>query len=256
MTAACCSISVSRRPLRSVIRCSVSSRIRAISALDHSRTAWTSSSAWRRRLAASVEERAWIASTWVLASLWSWLSAGRGRSFGGGLHRLRQVGQELVRLARRPDRGGGPGRGWSTAGSRRGPSRSSGQARHPTGSDRSTGRRRTVCRRPRGRVRRWTAVDRGLASARRSCGPSSTEAGIRSGVGRGHASCASPGGRAAGGPGRGRIVVAVGGVMESARGTSGSRRWYRRRRRVAKLGCPADGIRVEAAGAGESGRSR
>ncbi len=61
--APCCSISVSRRPLRAVIFDSVSSRIRAISALDHSRTAATSSSAWRRSVFASVAERSWICST-------------------------------------------------------------------------------------------------------------------------------------------------------------------------------------------------
>jgi hypothetical protein len=71
--AACSSISVSSRPLRAVIFVSVSSRIRAISALDHSRTAATSSSAWRRRVLASVVERSWIFSTYVFASAWNWL---------------------------------------------------------------------------------------------------------------------------------------------------------------------------------------
>ena len=50
------------------MRASVSSRIRAISAFDHSRTAATSSSARRRRLATSSVEAAWISSTTVFAS--------------------------------------------------------------------------------------------------------------------------------------------------------------------------------------------
>jgi hypothetical protein len=56
--------------LRAEIRWSVSSRIRAISALDHSRMAATSSSARRRRSAASVADRSWIASMLALASAW------------------------------------------------------------------------------------------------------------------------------------------------------------------------------------------
>ena len=50
---------------------SVSSRIRAISAFDHSRMPATSSSACARRSAASVAERPWIDSMWVFASAWS-----------------------------------------------------------------------------------------------------------------------------------------------------------------------------------------
>ena len=50
------------------MRCSVSSRIREISAFDQSRMPAMSSSAWRRRSAASVAESVWIASMWVLAS--------------------------------------------------------------------------------------------------------------------------------------------------------------------------------------------
>jgi hypothetical protein len=106
MTAACSSISVSRSALRPVIRCSVSSRIRAISAFDHSRMPATSSSAARRRSAASVADRPWIVSMWVFASPWSWPSARRAGILGGGLHRLRQVGEELVRLLRLAAGGG------------------------------------------------------------------------------------------------------------------------------------------------------
>ena len=62
------SISPSRAVLRVAMRASVSSRIRAISPFDHSRTAATSSSARRRRLAPSSVEAAWISSTTVLAS--------------------------------------------------------------------------------------------------------------------------------------------------------------------------------------------
>jgi hypothetical protein len=50
------------------MRASVSSRILAISAFDHSRTAATSSSARRRSSAASTADAAWISSTTVLAS--------------------------------------------------------------------------------------------------------------------------------------------------------------------------------------------
>jgi hypothetical protein len=67
------SISPSRRDLRVVIWLSVSSRMRAISALDHSRTAATSSSALRRSSVASVAERAWICSTYAFASAWNWV---------------------------------------------------------------------------------------------------------------------------------------------------------------------------------------
>ena len=67
-TRPCWSISPSSAVLRRAMRASVSSRMRAISAFDHSRTAATSSSARRRSSAASTAEAAWISSTTVLAS--------------------------------------------------------------------------------------------------------------------------------------------------------------------------------------------
>ena len=66
--AACDSISRSRTSLRWVMRSSVSSRIRAISAFDHSRIEAMSSSAFLRRSAASSAELAWMLSMWVFAS--------------------------------------------------------------------------------------------------------------------------------------------------------------------------------------------
>ncbi len=68
MTAAKASISPSRACLRAAIRESVSSRMRAISAFDHSRTAATSSSAWRRRPAASSADLERMSSTATFAS--------------------------------------------------------------------------------------------------------------------------------------------------------------------------------------------
>ena len=68
MSAAWASISRSRRALRWVMRSSVSSRIRAISALDHSRMDATSSSACLRSSVASTAVAAWIDSMWALAS--------------------------------------------------------------------------------------------------------------------------------------------------------------------------------------------
>ena len=68
MIAAKASISPSRADLRATMRASVSSRMRAISVLDHSRTAATSSSARRRRPAASSAEPVRISSTATFAS--------------------------------------------------------------------------------------------------------------------------------------------------------------------------------------------
>ena len=211
--------------MRSVIFASVSSRIRAISAFDHSRTAATSSSAARRRSAASVEERPWIVSTWVLASAWSWLRARALGVLGRGLHRLGEVGHELA-SACLP---GGGGRRAPAAGPRTADAAAS-----------PTGRRRPTRRRPRCRVSVGVGGGRGgLGSAvaaaaasslgqpvgrrpadrssarRRACrstgGRSSTEAGIR--VGRRSEPCVVCLSRCAlaGDPGRVRIVVAGGG---------------------------------------------
>ena len=86
------------RPCGAVMRSSVSSRIRAISAFDQSRMPAMSSSAWLRRSAASVGGAA-------VDALDVGLGVGVKRSrvsvrarLGGGLHRLGEVGHELVRL--------------------------------------------------------------------------------------------------------------------------------------------------------------
>ena len=68
MRAACSSRCDSSSPLRVSMRSSVSARMRAISALDHSRTPAMSSSAMRRSSVTSSAERLWTPSTWFLAS--------------------------------------------------------------------------------------------------------------------------------------------------------------------------------------------
>ena len=95
------SISPSSAVLRAAIRASVSSRIRAISAFDHSRIAATSSSAWRRRRRPRRPNAAWISSTTAFASAGKRAIVSSREALGGGLHRPAQVGHELRRPAGR-----------------------------------------------------------------------------------------------------------------------------------------------------------
>ena len=169
----------------------------------------------RRRSAASVAERPWICSTWVLASAWSWRQARVPGVLGGGLHRLREVGEELARLP--AARATAPGRGADSVGGRA-PARRSAPARAPAGVGLLDGRLGAprlgggVGRRPAGRsvgrAGRRPDRSRPVRSLDRSELHGSRKPAL--GVGLGHASCASPG-DALGGPGRVRIVSSGGG---------------------------------------------
>ena len=144
--------------------------------------------------------------------------------FGGGLHRLRQVGEELVRLLagdrgwRRGDRlhlDVGVGR------SVRGRVRLRPGIGDGVAADAGVGRPGRVTGVGRG------VLDRGVVGLGRTVrAPRKPES--ASCVGRGHASCASPGGGYRGLQGLAAFWSRVVGVMESARGTSGAGRWYRR----------------------------
>ena len=210
--APCCSISVSRRPLRAVILVSVSSRIRAISAFDHSRTAATSSSAWRRSVFASVAERSWIFSTWPFASAWNWASVSFRSSSAAVCMAFVRSARNLLGFFGVGARAGSGRRGREVVGGRL----SRGPVRAPARVDGLSPAR--CAGRSRGGVGLGPAaasvggggvglIGLGLLDVRTLRAPGEPEAGA--GVGLSHGCGASP--LTAGVPGRGGILLAGGG---------------------------------------------
>ncbi len=243
MTAAWCSISVSRRALRSVIFCSVSSRIAGDLGLRPL--------ADRGDVVVGVPAKiGGLGRGPAVDRLDVGLRVGLELAqrptacvLRGGLHRLRQVGEELVRLlAGRLDGGGERSRGGCgrvSDGCLVGVGRGLGGSLDGLGRVRGLlGRRRRAgarpchrtARRSRRRRRRCCSSVGSLPSVGSVGAPREPESALR--VGRGHASCASPGGALQGVQGVAALWWPVVGVMESARGTSGVRRWYRRQGRT------------------------